>query len=56
MKIYSKMNVGLLKMTYALNFVQSTTTYQEYNLKELYVNLKVKEIILIIMKFVTRQS
>ena len=36
------MNVGLLKMTYALNFVQSTTTYQKGNLKELYVNFKSK--------------
>ena len=36
-----KTNLELFqKMTYMLNSVQNTTTYQRGNLKELYVNLK----------------
>ena len=46
----SKMNLELFqKMAYTLNSVQNTTTYQRDNLKELYVNLKVRAAILLIM-------
>ena len=42
----SKMDVELFqKMAYTLNSVQSRTTYQRDNLKDLNVNLKVKTIL-----------
>ena len=53
----SKMNLELFqKMAYTLNSVQNTTTYQRDNLKELYVNLKVRAAMLLIMKLVMFQS
>ena len=48
-----KTNVELFqKMTYTLNSVQNTTTHQRGNLKELYLNLKVRTKILMRIKFV----
>ena len=43
-------------MTYTLKSVQLTTIYQKGNWEKLYVKLKVKVAILIIMKFVMFQS